>query len=300
MVYTITFNPALDYIARVSELKLGETNRTIAETIHPGGKGINVSIVLTRLGVESVAIGFVGGFTGTAIREMVEKTGILTEFIPCEGTSRINVKLKAEQETEVNGIGVKIGEKEEKLLEEKLSALKEGDWLVLAGSIPKGMDNRIYANIMHSLKERGVRFVVDATGELLKNTLKEGPFLVKPNAAELGEIFEVPIHNEEETVFYAKKLQELGARNVVISMGGKGALLVSEEGEILRLKSPKGKVIDTVGAGDSLVAGFLAGYLQTGSLREAFITGVAAGSATAFSEWLAEKQLVLDLKNQIQ
>lgn len=298
MVYTITFNPAIDYIARVEKLVLGETNRTSAETIHPGGKGINVAIVLQRLGIDVVALGFTGGFTGEAIEEMVKKTGIKADFIHCEGNTRINVKLKGETETEINGIGVRIEEGELALLKEKLSLLKEGDWLVLAGSIPKGMPETIYADIMHDLK--GVNVVVDATGNLLRESLKERPFLIKPNVQELGEIFGVEITSEEEIVRYAKELIALGAKNVVISMAGKGALMITERGDVMRCQPPKGKVIDSVGAGDSLIAGFIAGYIQTGSYEEAFHTGIAAGSATAFSVWLAEKDLVINLKEQIK
>lgn len=300
MVYTVTFNPAIDYIARVDELVLGETNRTVAETIHPGGKGINVSIVLKRLGTESQALGFIGGFTGAAIKDMVLQTGIATDFIECEGNTRINVKLKEKTETEINGKGVTVKSEEMARLYAKLEKLKDGDVLVLAGSIPHGMSADLYADIMKSLQGKNVKVAVDATGELLKRTLAYRPFLVKPNVQELGEIFGTRITSDDEIVAYAKKLAAAGAQNVIVSMGGKGALMVAENGEQYRFMPPKGKVVDSVGAGDSLVAGFIAGYLDTGSYEEAFRTGIAAGSATAFSEWLAEKELVIELKKQVK
>lgn len=300
MIYTVTFNPAIDYIARVEKLTLGETNRTCGETIHPGGKGINVSVVLKRLGVETVALGFIGGFTGAAIADMLRDTGITTDFIACEGNTRINVKLKEQVETEINGKGVIVKEGEMKELYGKLSALDNGDWLVLAGSIPSGMSENLYADIMGTLSCKDVKVVVDATGELLRRTLIYKPFFIKPNIRELEELFGVEIDSDEKVLVYARKLIELGAQNVAVSMGGKGALLVTSGGETYRYASPKGKVIDTVGAGDSLVAGFIAGYVQTGSYSEAFRTGVATGSATAFSVWLAEKDLVEELKKKVK
>lgn len=299
MVYTVTFNPAIDYIARVENLVLGETNRTYAETIHPGGKGINVSIVLKRLGVESVALGFTGGFTGAAIEDMLEQTGIKTEFIRCDGNTRINVKLKERTETEINGKGVVVGAAEMSEFMTKLEELQDGDILVLAGSIPAGMSVDLYADIMRSLSGKDIRTVVDATGELLKRTLPFKPFLIKPNVQELGEIFGTKIQTEKDIIAYAVKLTELGARNVIVSMGGKGAIMVGEDGKIRKCLPPSGKVVDSVGAGDSLVAGFIAGHIESGDFDEAFRTGVATGSATAFSVWLAEKELVSELKKLI-
>lgn len=299
MVYTVTFNPAIDYVARVEKLTLGETNRTKEESIHPGGKGINVSIVLNRLGVDSRALGFIGGFTGAAIEDMLENTGIATDFIHCEGNTRINIKLKEQSETEINGKGVVINISEMDALLVKLKQLKQRDILVLAGSIPAGMSADLYADIIKTLPNRDIKVIVDATGELLKRTLPLKPFLVKPNVQELSELFGMRISSREDIIAGAKKLISLGARNVIVSMGGEGALMITESGETLYCESPEGKVIDTVGAGDSLVAGFIAGYLQNGTYREALHTGVAAGSATAFSKWLAEKEQVVQLKKQI-
>ncbi len=295
MIYTITFNPAIDYVAKVDKLTLGETNRTVGEVIHPGGKGINVSIVLKRLGVENRAIGFVGGWTGEALTEMISKTGITADFIQAEGITRINVKIKERLETEINGKGVVVGETEINELYNKLNAVCDGDWVVLAGSIPSGMKKTLYADIMDDLSDKKVNFVVDATGDALIKTLPYKPFLIKPNTQELEEIFGVKIENENDVVIQAKKLLEKGARNVIVSMGGDGAIMASEDGKVMKLSAPKGKVIDTVGAGDSLVAGFIAGYINSSSLERAFVTGVATGSATAFSPWLAEKKLVEEL-----
>lgn len=295
MIYTVTFNPAIDYVAKVDKLVLGETNRTAAEVIHPGGKGLNVSIVLKHLGVESRAIGFVGGWTGEAITEMVVKTGITADFIRAEGITRINVKIKERLETEINGKGVIVGDNEMDELYRKLNTVCDGDWLVLAGSIPGGMQKTLYAEIMRRLSGKNINFVVDATGDLLINTLPYRPFLIKPNTQELEEIFGVKIIGENDVIVQAKKLIEMGARNIVVSMGGDGAIMVSEDGKAIKLAAPEGKVVDTVGAGDSLVAGFIAGYVNSGSLENAFVTGVAAGSATAFSPWLAEKNLVDEL-----
>lgn len=295
MIYTVTFNPAIDYVAKVDKLVLGETNRTAAEVIHPGGKGLNVSIVLKHLGVESRAIGFVGGWTGEAITEMLVKTGITADFIRAEGITRINVKIKERLETEINGKGVIVGDNEMDELYRKLNTVCDGDWLVLAGSIPGGMQKTLYAEIMRRLSGKNINFVVDATGDLLINTLPYRPFLIKPNTQELEEIFGVKIIGENDVIVQAKKLIEMGARNIVVSMGGDGAIMVSEDGKAIKLAAPEGKVVDTVGAGDSLVAGFIAGYVNSGSLENAFVTGVAAGSATAFSPWLAEKNLVDEL-----
>lgn len=300
MVYTVTFNPAIDYVARVENLTLGETNRTYEETIHPGGKGINVSIVLKRLGVPSVALGFTGGFTGAAVEEMLKETGIVIDFIHCKGNTRINVKLKEKEETEINGKGVVIDMPDIERLMDKLNRLNDGDWLVLAGSIPSGMSDRLYADIMRSLSGKNVKIVVDATGGLLKHTLPYKPFLVKPNVQELGEIFGVEIYGREQIGIYAKKLTELGAQNVIVSMAGEGALMVTQAGETYACMPPAGKVIDSVGAGDSLVAGFIAGYIRSSDYKEAFLTGIATGSATAFSEWLADKEMVNELKNQLR
>lgn len=300
MIYTVTFNPAIDYIVRVNNFKIGETNRTAEEIFHPGGKGINVSIMLKRLGVASRAIAFTGGFTGNAIERMLRDTDVDADLIPCEGNTRINIKLKERAETEINGKGVIIRENEINLLYAKLETLQSGDWLVLGGSVPAGMSANAYADILERLADKKIKTVVDASGEPFKLALPFRPFLVKPNVRELEEVFGVSIRNEEEIFSYAKKLSELGAQNVIVSMGGKGALMVSADGSKYKCVPPQGKVIDSVGAGDSLVAGFIADYLETGSYETAFRAGVATGSATAFSEWLAEKALADELKKQIR
>lgn len=300
MVYTITFNPAIDYIAHVDNLQLGKTNRTTKELFHAGGKGINVAIVLNRLGIYTKAISFVGGFTGNALVEMLQQENIPMDCIHCTGNTRINFKLKEQIETEINGQGVAIAQAELEKLYASLQSLKADDWLVLSGSIPKGMPNTLYADIMAKLQDKNIKFVVDATGELLCNSLQYQPFCIKPNVQELEELFQVKLESRQQVIEYAKKLQEKGAKNVIISMGGDGALLVAENGEVLYCNSPKGKVIDTVGAGDSMVAGFIAGYMQYANYAKALQFAVATGSATAFSEWLAEKEYVLQLQNIVK
>lgn len=293
MIYTVTFNPCLDYILRVPFFTPGAVNRCESEDLFPGGKGINVSMVLKNLGVNSVALGFTAGFTGREIERAVRKAGCEADFIRVEnGMSRINVKLKAQVESEINSRGPSLCGEDIIKLYEKLDALKEGDVLVLAGSIPDSLPGDVYERILKRLQGRGIRFVVDATKDLLKNVLKYRPFLIKPNHHELGELFGVTVTGSEEIAWYAGKLQELGARNVLVSMAGDGALLKTEDGAVYKSPAPKGKVINSVGAGDSMVAGFLAGYLQTGDLRTAFRMGVAAGSASAFSETLATKEEV--------
>lgn len=300
MIYTVTFNPSIDYTARLETLKWGSVNRTCRESIRPGGKGLNVSIVLKRLGIESVAIGFIGGFTGDAIADMAEQTGIRTDFIRCEGYSRINVKLKTLRETEINGKGVCVGKAESELLMRKLAEIKDGDWLVLAGSVPCGASPDTYADIMRAVSEKDVKVVADASGDLLKRTLRFKPFLVKPNVRELGEVFGVEVTSEEQVLHYARELQLLGARNVVVSLSEKGAVMLTECGRTLRCLPPQGEAVDSVCAGDSLVAGVIAGLLKTGSFEEALITGVAAGSATAFSEWLADGAQIEFLKKGLK
>ena len=296
MIYTVTFNPALDYVIRMEKLDLGMVNRSSAEAIFYGGKGINVSTVLNNIGVESVALGFVAGFTGREIEEGVKALGVTTDFIHLpEGLSRINVKIKAEQETEINGQGPVITEEAQSALFEQLDALKEEDILVLAGSIPNTLPSDIYERILEHLQGRGIHFVVDATKDLLLKVLKYHPFLIKPNNHELGEMFGVTLKTRDEIVAYAKKLQEMGAENVLVSMAGDGAILLTEEGVIYEAKPPKGKVLNSVGAGDSMVAGFLTGYLNTGDYEKAFRLGVVTGSATAFQYWLATKEDIVAL-----
>ena len=293
MIYTVTFNPCLDYIVGVEDFQLGMTNRPCSEQMFAGGKGINVSIVLKNLGIESTALGFIAGFTGEEIRRKVEKMGITSEFIQLEnGFSRINIKLKSIDGTEINGTGPSIGSEELERLLKKLDTLKKGDVLILAGSIPASLPDSIYSDIMERLEEKEVMIVVDATKDLLVNVLKYHPFLIKPNNPELGDIFGVEIRERDQVAPYAKKLQEMGARNVLVSMAGKGAVLLAEDGSVYESPAPKGKLINAVGAGDSMVAGFTAGYMQKGSYEHAFKMGVSTGSASAFSENFATKEEV--------
>lgn len=293
MIYTVTFNPCLDYIVGVEDFQLGMTNRTCSEQMFAGGKGINVSVVLKNLGIESTALGFIAGFTGEEIRRKVEKMGITSEFIQlANGFSRINIKLKSIDGTEINGTGPSIGSEELERLQGKLDTLKKGDVLILAGSIPASLPDSIYSDIMERLEGKGVMIVVDATKDLLVNVLKYHPFLIKPNNHELGDIFGAEIKERDQVAPYAKNLQEMGARNVLVSMAGKGAVLLAEDGSIYESPAPKGKLINAVGAGDSMVAGFTAGYIQKGSYEHAFKMGVSTGSASAFSEGFATKEEV--------
>ena len=290
MIYTVTFNPSLDYIVSVDDFELGMTNRTDTEQMLPGGKGINVSIVLKQLGLDNTALGFVAGFTGEEIIRRLEESGVNADFIRIPtGISRINVKLKNIDGTEINGMGPEIApDKLEELLVQ-LDQLREGDVLVLAGSIPKSMPDDIYRDILERLEKRNIMSVVDATGELLKNVLPYHPFLIKPNNHELGELFDVKITTKEQVVPYARKLQEMGARNVLISMGGQGAVFVSETDEVYMAEAPRGELKNSVGAGDSMVAGFVTGWITEGDYEHAFRMGVSTGSASAFSENLATK-----------
>ena len=300
MIYTVTFNPSLDYIVSVDDFKLGLTNRTSSELILPGGKGTNVSTVLKNLGLESTALGFVAGFTGNEIVKRLNDMGIKSDFISIEnGISRINLKLKSIDGTEINGAGPDISEEKVNELMDKLNQLKEGDVLVLAGSIPSSMSDNIYRDIMADLKDRGVMIVVDATKDLLLNVLEYHPFLIKPNNHELGEIFDVKLTTREEVIPYGRKLQEKGARNVLVSMAGEGAVLIAEDGQVFDAPAPKGKLINGVGAGDSMVAGFVAGWIEKQDYEYAFHMGVASGSASAFSENLATKEEVEAILNTL-
>lgn len=291
MIYTVTFNPSLDYIISVKEFALGKTNRTTAEQMLAGGKGINVSTVLTNLGVENVALGFIAGFTGKEIECRAKESGITCDFITLEnGCSRINVKMKDFDGTEINGVGPVIDEEAIAQLMNQLNQLQEGDTVVLAGSIPSCMSDFIYRDIMSELKDKGIHFIVDATQNLLLNVLEFHPFLIKPNNHELGEIFGVELKTRESVVLYAKKLQEMGARNVLVSMAGEGAVLLDENQNVYMLPAPKGTLVNAVGAGDSMVAGFLAGWTEKQDYKHAFQMAVAAGSASAFSEVLATKE----------
>ncbi len=296
MIYTVTFNPSLDYIASVDDFALGKTNRTSVELMFPGGKGINVSLVLQNLGFESTALGFMAGFTGDEIARLLSEAKVNSKFIKVDkGISRINLKLRAEEETEINGMGPAIGRDDIQKLYSQLDELKDGDILVLAGSIPSVMPESMYMDIMKYLSGRNLKIVVDATKDLLMNVLEYHPFLIKPNNHELGEIFGVELRTKDDVIPYAKKMQEKGAKNVLVSMAGEGALLVAEDGTVVESKPPKGTVKNSVGAGDSMVAGFVAGYLLTGNYEQAFYTGLCTGSASAFSDNLATKQEVNEL-----
>ncbi len=301
MIYTVTFNPSLDYIVGTKGFQLGETNRSISELILPGGKGINVSTVLKNLGIESTALGFTAGFTGEEIRRRVDELGVANEFIDAgSGFSRINVKMKEFDGTEINGQGPHISRKAVEKLFMRLGRLEEGDILVLAGSIPSCMEDSVYSDILSQMYGRGIDFVVDATKDLLLNVLKYHPFLIKPNHHELGEIFGVGIQGREEVPEYARLLQEKGARNVLVSMGGMGAVLLDEEGKVHMLPAPKGQLVNAVGSGDSMVAGFLAGWAESKDYEHAFKMGVASGSASAFSELLATKDEIQTLYQRLQ
>lgn len=300
MIYTVTFNPSLDYIVAVDDFQLGMTNRTSFEQILPGGKGINVSIVLKNLGFENTALGFTAGFTGDEIRRRVEEIGCLSRFIPIEeGISRINLKLRSIEGTEINGQGPKISDEKIQALMTILDGLTESDVLILAGSIPASMPETMYMDIMKRLADKNILIAVDATRDLLVNVLQYHPFLVKPNNHELGEIFGVELKTRSEVIPYAKKLQDMGARNVLVSMAGEGAVLATEDGSLFETPAPKGKLVNGVGAGDSMVAGFIAGWLERGDYRHAFKLGVASGSASAFSELLATKEEIETLYHSI-
>lgn len=291
MIYTVTFNPSLDYIVSMDGFEMGRTNRTTGEQMFPGGKGINVSIVLGNLGIENTALGFTAGFTGEQIEREVQRMGLLTDFIRIDrGLSRINVKLKDYDGTEINGMGPEIGQAHVNALYQKLERLETDDVLVLAGSIPKSLPDSIYSDILARLQTKGVLFVVDATKDLLLNVLQYKPFLIKPNNHELGEIFQVTLDTREAVVPYAKRLQEKGAQNVLVSMAGQGAVLVDALGAVHMLAAPEGKLVNAVGAGDSMVAGFLAGWTEKKDYGHAFRMGISAGSASAFSELLATRQ----------
>ena len=289
MIYTVTFNPAVDYVVHSGEMELGSVNRSNGEEIYFGGKGINVSFVLKELGLTSKALGFIAGFTGDAIKKGVEEKGIESDFVQLEsGFSRINVKIKSAEETELNGQGPFISEKAIAELFAKLEKIQDGDTIVLAGSIPNTLPSDIYEQILQRLSEKKIKAVVDATGQLLMKVLPYKPFLIKPNNHELGEMFGVKLTTMEEIEKYARKLQELGARNVLISMTGDGALLIDETGKAHRCGVCKGQVKNSVGAGDSMVAGFIAG-MEHGDYGYALKLGTATGGATAFSDGLATK-----------
>lgn len=290
MICTVTFNPSLDYIVRVDDMRLGAINRTTYEQVLPGGKGVNVSIVLGNLGHASRALGFVAGFTGDELVRLCAEAGVDCDFIRVErGMTRVNVKVKSAEETELNGMGPQMGEEDVEVLLARTDALGAGDTLVVSGSVPACLPHDMYERVMERVAPRGVRVVVDAERDLLTRTLPLGPFLVKPNNHELGDIFGVELRTRDEVVPYAWRLQEMGAANVLVSMAGEGGVLVAETGEVFQSPAAKGTVVNSVGAGDSSVAGFLAGLAETGSYEAAFRMALATGSASAFSDHLATR-----------
>lgn len=300
MIYTITFNPCIDYIVSMDSFSLGKTNRTTAEKVLPGGKGINVSTVLTNLGISNIALGFIAGFTGEEIKRLCQQRGILCSFTSLpEGTNRINVKLKDFDGTEINGLGPDIPKEKLQELLAQLQHLKDGDSLVLAGSLPVSLPVEMYQIIMEILKDKDINIVVDATKELLMNALSYRPFLIKPNKQELEEIFDMKIRSKEDAIRYARHLQRQGARNVIVSLSAQGAVFVSEEGESFEADVPPGTLVNAVGAGDSMIAGFLTGWQNTGDYEYAFKMAVAAGSASAYSEELATKAEVMELFSKL-
>ena len=305
MIYTITFNPALDYITQVKNFKIGEINRTKTETILPGGKGLNVSIVLKNLEIENTALGFVAGFTGEELIRKIESQGVKTDFVKVEkGITRINIKISSMnenmiEETALNGMGPQITNDDTKTLMEKIQNMTAEDIVILSGSIPQNISTDIYDKICKSLSEKEITFIVDSTQELLMSVLKYNPFLIKPNKEELEETLNCKISTKEDIVNAAKELKKMGAQNVLVSLGNDGALLLTEENETYYSKAPKGEVVNTVGSGDSMVAGFIAGYYQTQDYEYALKTGVAAGSASAFSIRLATKEDVNILLKQL-
>ncbi len=301
MIYTVTFNPSLDYIVSVADFKLGLTNRTDSELLLPGGKGINVSTVLGNLGIESTALGFVAGFTGEEVVRRLTEMGVKNGFIRVEdGFTRINLKLKSIDGTEINGQGPNISQEKLALLMGQLGQLKAGDTLFLSGSIPASMPDDVYQKIMESLDGKGVQVVVDATKDLLLHVLPYHPFLIKPNNHELGEIFGTELKTRAQVVPYGKKLQERGARNVLVSMAGEGAVLIAENGQIFEAPAPSGTLVNGVGAGDSMVAGFMAGWMEKEDYEYAFHMGISAGSASAFSENLATKEEIEAVYQQVK
>ena len=296
MIYTVTFNPSIDYIVSMNEFSLGKTNRTTSEIIYPGGKGINVSTVLTNLGVANIALGFLAGFTGDEIKRLTIQRGILCDFIKLPaGNNRINIKLKDFDGTEINGSGPDIPKAKLQELMEQLQCLKNGDSLILAGSIPASVPSNIYQIILEEFRDKKINIVVDATKELLIDALPFHPFLIKPNRHELEEVFNLTIKGKEDAIRYARQLQHMGARNVMVSLSGDGTILVSEEGESFEADVPPGTLVNAVGSGDSMIAGFLAGWETSHDYGQAFRMAVAAGSASAYSEELATKDDVITL-----
>jgi len=291
MVYTVTLNPALDYVMKLKALRTDDINRTDGEEIYYGGKGINVSVILTQLGIPNTALGFLGGFTGKKLEEMLKNDNINCDFNYLKnGDTRINVKIKADKEIDLNACGPEITKEDMQSFLRKLDGIKSGDYLILAGSIPNTLPDDIYEQILERVGDRNINCVVDATGDLLKNVLKYKPFLIKPNHHELGDLFSVQIKSDDDIVKYSKKLQEMGAKNVLVSMAKDGAMLTDENGNVHKIGNAKGKLINSVGCGDSMVAGFTAGYIKTADYSYALRLGSACGNATAFSEKLATRE----------
>ena len=301
MIYTVTLNPSIDYVIKVDKLTTGNINRVNEEHVNPGGKGINVTRILKSLDNDNIALGFVSGFTGDYIINSLQELNLKSDFIKVkEGFTRINVKVKSEEETEINGQGPKISEEELNQFYKVIDKLVDGDILILSGSIPSCLDERLYESIMKKVEDRDIKVIVDATKNLLLNVLKYKPFLIKPNNHELAEMFNVELNSTEDVVFYARKLKEMGAQNVLISMGKDGALLVTENDEVFASSVAKGEVVNSVGAGDSMVAGFIAGYLKSNSYEEALRLGAASGGATAFSSDLATREFIDKLVDEIK
>ena len=291
MVYTVTLNPALDYVMKLKALRTDDINRTDGEEIYYGGKGINVSVILTQLGIPNTALGFLGGFTGKKLEEMLKNDNVSCDFNYLKnGDTRINVKIKADKEIDLNACGPEITKEDMQSFLKKLDSIKSGDYLILAGSIPNTLPDDIYEQILERVGDRNINCVVDATGDLLKNVLKYKPFLIKPNHHELGDLFSVQIKSDDDIVKYSKKLQEMGAKNVLVSMAKDGAMLTDENGNVHKIGNAKGKLINSVGCGDSMVAGFTAGYIKTADYSYALRLGSACGNATAFSEKLATRE----------
>lgn len=299
MIYTVTFSPAIDYVVDLNRFEIGEINRTVHENAFPGGKGINVSLVLANLGQSSIATGFLAGFTGQFIKDELNKRNIKSNFIDVEGLTRINVKIRAGKETAINGQGPKISHREIEKLIKRLERLNSSDILVISGAVPSSLPDNIYELILERIEDNGVTLIIDSTRDVLLKTLKYHPLLVKPNKEELEEMFNTKINDNEELIKNANKLLKLGARNVIVSLGGDGALLVGEGLEPELCKAPQGKVVNTVGAGDSLVAGFIDEYVNSNDIAKAFKKGIATGSASAFSETLATREEVEALLKQM-
>ena len=301
MIYTVTLNPSIDYVIKVDNLTKGKVNRVSEEYVYPGGKGINVTRVLKSLDYDNTALGFVSGFTGDYIVNCLKNLNLKSNFIKVkEGFTRINVKVKSIEETEINGQGPKISEEELNEFYSIIDKLVDGDILILSGSIPSCLDEKLYEKIMERVNSKDIKVIVDATKNLLLNVLKYRPFLIKPNNHELAEMFDVELKSTEDVIFYARKLKEMGALNVLISMGKDGALLVSENDEVFISSVAKGEVVNSVGAGDSMVAGFVSGYLKTNSYEEALRLGAASGGATAFSSDLANREFIDRLVKEIK